>query len=254
MRNQFTTFRDVLLHDFNLKRLEIPGYSWRSYARSMNVSSGRMSEIMSGKKGLSEKAALKMSENLNLPTELITLFLELVAEHQHSKLLKMSTRSTATFLLDNWDGVALLVLMKSPSFKSEKSWIATKLGVSLERVTYLLDTLVAANQVTQDSEGNYRVLEVPIPFWNNLPVNRTVHSNIRCFEYFTDKLEFVETASAQATSLTVSIPLAKMDELKRLLADFHYGLKSLSDHSPESQISRLQVQLIPITVTAESSS
>ncbi|WP_413291098.1 helix-turn-helix transcriptional regulator [Bdellovibrio sp. HCB337] len=66
METEVKTAADYLICIFNERKEKNPRYSLRAFARSLGVSSGQLSEILSGKRPLSHKLARRISIALAL--------------------------------------------------------------------------------------------------------------------------------------------------------------------------------------------
>lgn len=74
------TAADYLITIFNERKEKNPRYSLRAFARSLGVSSGQLSEILSGKRPLSHKLARRISIALALTEEESSKLIHLVSQ------------------------------------------------------------------------------------------------------------------------------------------------------------------------------
>ena len=74
------TAADYLITIFNERKEKNPRYSLRAFARSLGVSSGQLSEILSGKRPLSHKLARRISIALTLTDDESQKLLQLVSQ------------------------------------------------------------------------------------------------------------------------------------------------------------------------------
>lgn len=82
------TAADYLISIFNERKDKNPRYSLRAFARSLGVSSGQLSEILSGKRPLSHKLARRVSIALALTDQESQKLVHLVS--QQSQFLEAS--------------------------------------------------------------------------------------------------------------------------------------------------------------------
>ena len=66
---QEKSYVDILKGEFERRKLLNPSYSLRAFARDLSMSPPRLSQILSGKHGLSVKAAGEISKKLKLDDE-----------------------------------------------------------------------------------------------------------------------------------------------------------------------------------------
>lgn len=86
--NDTNTAAEFLITTFNERKEKNPRYSLRAFARSLGVSSGQLSEILSGKRPLSHKLARRISIALALTTEESQKLIFLVS--QQSQFLEIA--------------------------------------------------------------------------------------------------------------------------------------------------------------------
>jgi len=85
-------YRDVLLDTFNQRRVKNSAYSMRAYARDIDISPSRLSEIFSGKGELSLVKSVAIAKRLNLSPLKAANFKDMVIV-KTSRNLRQQTRS-----------------------------------------------------------------------------------------------------------------------------------------------------------------
>ncbi len=65
---------DWLRNEYKARRRKNPSYSLRAFSRSLSIGSGRLSEILSGKRGLGHKLAGRIADRLDFSLEDKKLF------------------------------------------------------------------------------------------------------------------------------------------------------------------------------------
>ncbi len=79
MTNEIKSFRDILRNEFQNRLKQDPHYRLLDFAKDLATPISRMSEIMSGRSGISSQRALHYTESLKLNPEEKSQFLELVS-------------------------------------------------------------------------------------------------------------------------------------------------------------------------------
>lgn len=80
------SYQSILLAELHRRQLANPQYSLRAYAKDLGLTSGRVSEILNGKQGLSALRARNIADRLGLPEERKSYFIDLVqAKHSRSE-------------------------------------------------------------------------------------------------------------------------------------------------------------------------
>lgn len=120
-----------LRHVLNVKQAKNPRYSIRAFARDLGMSRSVLSAVLSEKRRLSPKNALKVKEKISISLE---------SPHELMAVDHIQ-------LLSDWYHFAILNLAKLPSNQASPKWIANRLGISardaeaalarLKRVGYL---------------------------------------------------------------------------------------------------------------------
>jgi len=143
----FESADQFLLHELDARKRRNEGYSMRAYARDLGLSASRLSEILAGEAGMSEKMALLIAEKLKLKPTDKKFWLDLVlanaprnekikslaqkrlAEARKSTRLQEIKESQFRVIAD-WAHAAIMELMEVKGFRSEPAWIAAQLGIS----------------------------------------------------------------------------------------------------------------------------
>lgn len=79
MTNEIKSFRDVLRAEFQNRLRQDPHYRLLDFAKDLSTPISRMSEIMSGRSGISTQRALHYAETLKLSPDAKAAFLQLVS-------------------------------------------------------------------------------------------------------------------------------------------------------------------------------
>ncbi len=142
-----SSYRDVLSHELARRQSSNSRYSLRSFAKKLNIPAPALSEILSGKRGLSCNRAICIAQILEMNEIETEYFVALVeSAHARSKKLKalaqekvQSIRELRESPLDKdqfksiseWYHLAILELSRIHGFRSCPVWIAEKLGISI---------------------------------------------------------------------------------------------------------------------------
>jgi uncharacterized protein (TIGR02147 family) len=137
-------YREFLLKELKKRRGENPAYSLRAFSRDLRVSISRMSEVLTGKTGLSVERAKSFAEYFGWPAEQTNLFLDLVeAEHSRSRLSRelakkrLQQRSPVArempgeefSLIAEWYYVPLIELLQTKPAQYTPAFLGARLGL-----------------------------------------------------------------------------------------------------------------------------
>lgn len=257
MPNQkFATSKDVLLFDYNNKKSKNARFSKRSYAKLLGLSSGRLTEILNGKAPLTEKKAQAIVNKLGLEPYEKQYFLRLV---ENENLQRSERRGRAEYgvvprrlkmdevvLVQDWEYFALMSLIEVSTFKSDKKWIAKKLGLPQSRVEEVLQRLVAMGFVRMDENG-IRNIHRSMSTLTDIPSEALRKANASCILQGLEKMSTVDILARDITSMTFPVDPRNLKEAKKLIREFKSKMARLMKQGQTSEIYNLNIQLVPVS-------
>ncbi len=145
MNLELKTYRTILKEELAQRCSRNARYSLRSFAKFLNISPGRLSDVMNGRYGLSRNSAQEIASRLGYNTEELNHFCDLV-DSQHARAKKEREKAKerlktnipekqnltmdAFQIVSDWYHYAILELTVTKNFKSSPKWISKKLDVS----------------------------------------------------------------------------------------------------------------------------
>lgn len=163
-----TSYRDILLDEFQIRSSANTAYSLRAYARDLGLSSSRLSAILKGHEGLSRQVAESIACKLALSDKLSEYFCDLVeSEHARSEISRKIARARveavrfksehrlsldAFQLLSEWQHFALREMVRLRGFRLDFSILAARLQIEENVVRDSWERLVRMNLVAQDPD------------------------------------------------------------------------------------------------------
>ena len=163
-------YRMILKEELDSRCEQNPHYSLRAFARDLNLSPSRLSEILNRKQGLSRKAAAKIAEFLGFSGDEKEYFCDLVtSQHARSKnerevakirLMKNQAEADEYYQLQldtfkviaDWYHVGILELIKLDDFVEDSKWIAKRLRITPIQAELAIERLLRVN-LLERSEG-----------------------------------------------------------------------------------------------------
>lgn len=185
-------------------------FSKRAFGASIGLSSGALSEILSGKRKLTLKTAGRIVELLDFGEK---------------------------------EKVQLLEVADPPKMESE---VAERLGISLKEATETLTLLQSYNYISKSDTGDYNTLSKPLATTDNIsskPIAERHRNNLRLGLAALSKISVQER---DFTSLTCSANSSQLDTAKKEIRKF---LDALSDNKSQGtldQVYQMSIQLYPI--------
>lgn len=253
MRSQLRQddYRGVLRDELATRCNANPRYSQSAFARDLAIPAHRLSEVLSGKQGLSRDAAAKVADRLGFSKRELGYFCDLV-ESRHGRsplkrrlaLLRIEEikhgRASRRLVDDvfhaiaDWHHFAILELTTLKGFKSDTKWIATALGLKPAQVEQAVDRLLALellvrknDRLSATSASDFAPGGIPSE------AIRRFHAQVLAKAHsalFTRPLP-----ERQFTTSFVGIPADGMAEAKVLIQEFvaGFGAKVRQDHQAE---------------------
>ncbi len=154
----FKTLSEFLNSEFTKRKHKNESYSLRAYARDLSLSASRLSDVLKGEQGISEKTADVIAAKLKLKTREKNYFKDLIlaesarnekvreAALQRLEVARKLSRSTPLkedqfHVIADWYHSAIYELTQVTDFKADPKWIAQRLGIDEEEATMALTRL-----------------------------------------------------------------------------------------------------------------
>ena len=152
-----------------------PSYSLRAFARDIELSPSRLSEVISGKHGISRSTARAICRSIGLAQGKVEYWCDVVdanfarcerqRDHAQRRLKKAKSQpdvyefSGDEFaLIADWYHLAALELMKLDAFVPQVTWVASKLKISEETAVEAIDRLERLGMISIDDSGEWHLV------------------------------------------------------------------------------------------------
>lgn len=169
-RTTLPHYCDYLREELLERKARNPSYSARAFARDLDVSAPYLSQIMNGRRLLSERTALRIARKLRWDSQKARIFvtlLKLESEQDPSartELLnvlgvRLGTRAYVVLQVDvfraisRWYHGALLELATTEGFQSDVRWIAATLQISEIEAELAVDRLCRIGLLERRTSG-----------------------------------------------------------------------------------------------------
>lgn len=165
------SYQEILYSEWDRKRKKNPRYSLRAFARDLDISSSKLSEIFNKKQGLSKEKADTIATKLRFNREKKLLFINLVeAACSRSKVLREKASENVdvqkriiefTHVSDSadtndiirWHYQAIRRLTQSSSFKEDPEWIGKMLNIDENLAKEALYKLLKLGYLKRDKDN-----------------------------------------------------------------------------------------------------
>lgn len=231
-----THFRLQLQAEFSRRLRTRSEYSIRSFAQSLGVNSSTLSQIMAGKRSLSEEKISLLSQKLGL-NEMSP------PERPDFVMLEQDYFS----IISDWYHFALLDLVQIKGFKNDPAWIAKKIGIEKFQVEQALNRLSRVG-LLEEVDGK---LKKKIDFVTNYTEGFT---SAALKEYqrqvIRKALEAVDGCAQERkdiTSITIAADSSKIQLAKEKIKNFRRELCLFLEEGERDSVFHFTLQLYPVT-------
>ena len=232
--------REWLLTQFTRKKERNQAYSLRSFARFLGVPSGRLSELMNGKRGITPKMAIRFAKQLGENPDQFQM-----EQSPYSRLSDDKFEALSDSL-----HIALLSLVETTNFDSRIESICARLNAKPFEVHGALERLERLGLLSQ-------VNNCWISTKKNLETSHDVasaalrKSHKQTLEQSIDALDQVDLSQRDITSITMAIDVKKIPLAKEMIRKFRRELAAILETDERTEVYNLNVQLVPVSKTLE---
>jgi plasmid maintenance system antidote protein VapI len=242
-----TDFRFILQNELLRRCKKNSAYSIRAFAQSLGIDHSTLSQIIRGKRKLTNKMISKLGQSLDLPPHQLKRF-------QKNELPKASENyeqlAEDTFIaISDWYHFAILELIHTKNFKQDTKWIAKALGLTVSEVHIAIERLQRLSLLTLDEDGKYIDNAEFIDFGHdqNTAAARKKWQQ-QTFELALKKLKEVSYDKRSHSGITMAIDSSKIEGARDLIREFRRRLREyLSDSDNCDQVYHLGIALFPLT-------
>ncbi len=229
-----------------------PQYSLRSFALHLGIDHSTLSQLLRGKRRLTEAAIQKLGSALKLGSDELESYL---ADHRRwpvaDPLVDEATRLTrdAAEMIADWYHYAILELTRLESFRADSSWVARVLGISTDEVNIALVRLCHLGLLSMEGDrwvDRSQGLVVSMEDFTQAAIDR-LWSQVRelALASIRDPARIHEHHST-----TLAVDSKRLPEITEKIARFRSELLELLQHDrAHDDVYRLEINLFPITRT-----
>ena len=240
----------ILDRKFRELRAKNASFSLRAFAKRLGTSSGPLSEIMSGKRTVTDRMVRKWVQSPVFDpqerTELAREFGYMPAPAARSvEYVKISKQQMQ--VIAEWWHFAILSLMKTHDFKSDEEWIALRLGLRLSTVREALSRLESLNLIVRNEKKAWvRTSEsVRTPDDQIDAAIQSAHAGL--LQVAARKIRVLSPEVRDYTSFIMSIKPERLPQAKAMIREFQDKLSELLEQGETSEVYQLGIQLFPLS-------
>jgi len=238
-----------------------PRYSYRAFSQVLGISSGRLSEYMSGKRKITTTMASKLAEALAMDPQTEKSFKDAIINNEGNEVKKaqlfhlLQREKESNYqqldldifeLISRQQYYAILNLMELKEFKSNPYWIGMRLNLPESTVEKSLELLERLGLI-ENNEGKYTRIKKKLRTTQDIE-SRAIKNAHR--EKLQDSMVALETLPVELrdiTSITCRLQREKLPEIKELIKEFRRSLAQFMENEEADEVYNLNIQLIPLT-------
>lgn len=245
---------EIILAKFYERKARNPVYSMRAFSRDLQMSSGELSEILSNKRSLTLRKALRVSERLFSSLEDRDRFLFAVVKcHHDTGEPSTSTHSISndTFqLIADWQHFAILSLVETNKFNPSPEAVAKRLGISKKLATDSIARLLRLGLLKKVGRKLIRCEDF-VSTTHDIPSSALRHSHRQSLEQAIEALEKYSVDEREFISCTLSFDKMDMPAAKKAIREFAHKFKASLPRKCKEEVYNLNIQLVPVTQLRE---
>jgi uncharacterized protein (TIGR02147 family) len=261
---QIPFYRQRLQQELTERIARNPGYSLRAFARSLAVEPGALSQILSGKRSLSDKLVERITLAMGLSPEERRRFVSSLGSAKRASGLKRISptfrnapqappdaavrelSSEAFRVVADWYHYAILELTFVQGFQSSPRWIASRLGISQAQASSAIQRLMALELLEERGGKLVKVQDRITTADKSLTTAAHRLRQRQVLEKSAHSLQQDPLAERNHSAMTVAIDETRLPEAKRRIEAFIQELTTYLESGPQTRVYELAVSLFPL--------
>ena len=248
-------FRSFLKQEYASRNAANPAYSLRAFARDLKLSSGRLSDVMNGKSGLSYSTAIKIAKILHLSSEEEKLFVS-YSNRRFSLTtgLRVSNAKYNVLPLDqfkvisDWNHFAFLEACLLSNCEKNFKWFSKHLGMSIDEVKLTHARLMRVGLLDSDFKPTEDFTATP----TDIPSEAIRRHHQQILEKA--KLALIKNSIHERdfSTMTVAVSSDDLSEAKLMIKKFRRKFNErFRKSSKKDRVYCLSIQYFPLTEKEE---
>jgi uncharacterized protein (TIGR02147 family) len=258
----FKTVDQYLLHELDARKRRNESYSLRAFARDLGLSASRLSELLNGKAGMSEKMATTIAEKLKMkPTEKkYWLDLVLVCAPRNEKIKSLAKdrleearkfsrireMKEAQFrVIADWYHSAILEMLELKDFRQDPAWIGSQLGVSTSET---VDAIIRLKKLglLVEKEGRWQAQPEAYHTFSNTPSSAIQKFHQQILNKSIASIQNDSLQDRQIQSMIAAIPRSQLPHFEEKIKVFLQECWEETNGQEKNDLYAFSVQIIPV--------
>lgn len=234
-----------------------PRLSLRSFAKRLNVSPALLSQIISGKRPLSQKTAIQISKYFSLTADETNELLLSALEHRsttHIQARPYRRAKQADFRklqqdefkhIANWKYFGILALANLHQNDSSPDWISKHLNISTHEAKEAFEKLESLSLVSRTQTGFMPGPKSPT-IGGDVPSQAIQDFHLTTLAFASASLSSVSPKEREYGSTYFSIDKKDLDSAKKMLSRFQHQFWKKYESNTGSDVYILGLQFFPL--------
>lgn len=247
-------FRLFLQEELVRRCKKNPSYSIRAFARFLETDHSSLAKILNGKLTAGPHTVTKFGSKLGFTPTDFKKFIAAPNKPTKSKTsgitLNYEQLTLDSFkVISDWYHYAILELMRVKGFRSDLSWVARALGISLAEARSAFERLVRLNMISQNKRGKWVDHTNGTSTTIGNPFTASAFRNLQrqILERALIALEDTPLSRRDQSSMTMAIDSRKLGAAKQRIKDFRRELDQFLGQGELDEVYHLSVSLYPVT-------
>ena len=239
---------EILRQKLEESKARNPQLSMRAFAQRLGLSSGALSEILKGKRPLSNAVKKKMAAKLLLsPQETIDFFADDLPQKLAVGADERAQLSQDQFhLIADWWYFGILNLLKTKGFKAQAAWMANRLGLTTATVKEAWERLIRLGHI--EVKGSKVTRQRPnLKTTDGLADLSIRKSHIEDLKLIEKSVLEVPLELRDNTSCTLVLDKKDLEKAKELLRIFQTQFRNQIGKDSGEEVYKLTFALYPLT-------
>lgn len=249
----------LLSEELRRRLRDNPRYSLRSFARSLKLSPGALSEILRGRRDLPVKAIANVAKAIGMNAAEAQHLLRLA---QNAKLASSGTEIPARetdqrvlneqifSLISEWYHFAILNLLEIDGFEWKDSWIASRLGITRTQAKMAMDLLLRLKLVAR-KDGKIASHNDHVLTSSEIPSSAVRAYHRQILNKAVAALETQDISERDITGIGMAIDPAHIPAMKKEIADFQDRLLAKFSRGKKTEVYFIESALFKLSVGEE---
>lgn len=256
---------EILSTIFDRRRNKNTSYSLRAFARDIQLSPSRLSEVLNGAKGLNADTAHLIATHLKLKPQEKKFFLDTILAYasrnkqvrelakerieklRRSKLL-LELQVDQFKIIADWYHPAILELTQLSTFENNYHWIANKLGLTYAQTKTAVERLKKVGLIQILADGQWQVNpDAYQTFSKSSSAVKQFHTEVLEKSLHSVKNDLPNDREMQA--MILAIPKSELSNFSAKMRDFLRECWEDINGIPKDELYSFSIQLTPIQNT-----